>query len=133
MLTQFNKSNYVLHFKILQFYLQQGMKILKFHHGISYHQSAFFSAYIDSNSHKCQATDDELQQDYYKLKNNSLYGKTMENLCDCMNFQLVNDEVKHCHLYSHGNFVSSIYYTPDLVGVNCAAHEVHLCKLIYIG
>ena len=95
------------------------MKITKFHHGVSYNQSAFFASYIDSNSKTHQATDDELQQDHYKLKNNSLYGKTMENLHDHMNFQLVNDEAKHHKLCSHGTFISSIYYMQNLVGVNC--------------
>jgi hypothetical protein len=133
MLTQLNKKKYIVHFKILKFYLQQGMKVTDFCRGIRYHQSAFFAPYIEANSIKRQQTSDKLLQDFYKLKNNSLFGKTMENLRGRKKFQLVNNEKQHQRLCSRDTFISSIYFTPQLVGVHCAKHEVKLCKPIYIG
>ena len=45
LLTQFNKSHYVVHFKILQFYLEQGMRVSKFHRGVSYKQDNLRALY----------------------------------------------------------------------------------------
>ena len=82
---------------------------------------------------KRQAVSDEMLKDYYKLKNNSLYGKTMENIRGRRKFKLVNDANQHERLCSRDSFVSSVYFTEDLVGVNCASHEVKLNKPVYIG
>ena len=133
MLTQFNKEKYVVHFKILKFYLQQGMRISKFHRGVKYVQAAFLEPYVTYNSIARQNTNDKLLQDFYKLKNNSLYGKTMENLRNRTNFKIVNDEVQHQRLCSRDTFIDSIYFTPELVGVRTTKMEVKLNKPVYIG
>ena len=133
MLTQFNKKNYVVHFKILKLYLKLGLHITKIHRGVSFLQAAFFESYISMNSLLRQTTNDKMLQDYYKLKNNSLYGKTMENVRGRKAFKLVNSEEQHERLCSRDTFMSSTYFTPNLVGVNCSKHEVNLDKPIYIG
>ena len=131
LLTQFHKCNYVVHFKILQFYLKHGMRISKLHRGVKYVQAAFFEPYVSFNSRERQATNDKLLQDFYKLKNNSLYGKTMENLRGRRNFKLLNDEDQR--LCSRNNFIKSIMFTPNLVGVSLDKIEVKLNKPVYIG
>jgi hypothetical protein len=133
LLNQFNKTGYVVHFKILQFYLQHGMRIIKVHRGVRYQQAKIFAPFIQMNSEKRQSTDDEIMKDYYKLKNNSTYGKTMENVRGRMKFTLVNNETKHQRLCSRDTFMSSTYYTPKLVGVRCSTQEVKLNKPISIG
>ena len=67
------------------------------------------------------------------LKNNSLYGKTMENLRYRKAFALINNEEKHERLCSRPEFINSMSFTADLVGVNCASYEVLLDKPIYVG
>ena len=133
LMTCMNKSKYVVHFRILQFYLKQGMQLGMVWRGIRYRQAAFFKPYVDYNSAKRQAASDEMLKDYYKLRNNSLYGKTMENIRGRRKFKLVNDAAQHERLCSRDSFVSSVYFTQDLVGVNCASHEVKLNKPVYIG
>ena len=118
LLTQFHKCNYVVHFKILQFYLKHGMRISKLHRGVKYVQAAFFEPYVSFNSRERQATSDKMLQDFYKLKNNNLYGKTMENLRRRRNFKLLNDEVQHQKLCCRDSFLESIMFTPNLVGVS---------------
>src|SRR5208337_1398127 len=54
LLTQFHKRNYVVHFKILQFYLKHGMRISKLHRGVMYVQAAFFEPYVSFNSRERQ-------------------------------------------------------------------------------
>ena len=63
-MSQFNKCNYVVHFKILQFYLQQGMRITKYHRGARYHQAKIFAPFIEYNSKKRQSATNEILKDY---------------------------------------------------------------------
>ena len=133
LLTQFDKLGYVVHFNILQFHLQHGMRISKFHRGVRYHQAEVFTPFIQLNSQKRQSASNEIMKDYYKLKNNSTYGKTMENVRGRMKFSLANNAQKHQRLCSRDTFLSSTYYTPELVGVRCASQEVKLDKPISIG
>ena len=109
LLTQFGKCNYVVHFKILQFYLSQGMRVSKFHRGVRYHQAEIFEPFISMNSKMCQSTDDEIMKDYYKLKNNSTYGKCMENVGGRTTFALVNSPTQHQIFCSRDTFNSSTF------------------------
>ena len=106
-----------MHFKILQFYLQQGMRITKFHRGVRYHQEKIFAPFIEYNSKKRQSATNEILKDYYKPKNSSTYGKCMENVRERLGFSLVSDPIKHQRLVSRDTFMSFTYYTRNLVGV----------------
>ena len=87
-----DKSEYVVHFKLLKFYLEMGMKITRVHEVVKFTQTALFKKYIDDNSTRRQAAADEFTQDLYKLLNNSLFGKTMENVRGRKKFTLRTSE-----------------------------------------
>jgi len=80
MLTHFDKTNYTVHGKLLQYYLRKGMVLTKVHRAMTFKQSAFFEPYISYNSKRRQEAKNAFEKDFYKLKNNSLFGKTMENV-----------------------------------------------------
>ena len=73
-------SEYMVHFKLLKFYLEMRMKITRVHQMVKFTQTALFRKYIGDNSARRQAATDEFMQDLYKLLNNALFGKTMENV-----------------------------------------------------
>ena len=133
MLTHYDKTNYVVHGQLLQFYVKQGMKIRQIHRGLSFFQSAFFASYIQYNSEKRQQASNTFEKDYYKLKNNALFGKTMENVRNRMNYRLANSEQKLITLASRPEFMSSTIFNPDLVGVRLTKQRITLDKPIYIG
>ena len=80
MLTHWDKKNYIVHGKLLQFYLRHGLIISKVHRVLQFHQAAFFEPFISYNSKRRAEATNSFEKDYYKLKNNCLFGKTMENV-----------------------------------------------------
>ena len=55
------------------------MKLTKIHKIVKYKQSRIFSDYISYNSNKRQNATNDFEKDFYKLKNNCIYGKTVQN------------------------------------------------------
>lgn len=133
LLTVWDKKNYVVHARLLQFYLKQGMQLRKIHKCIAFKQSPFFSSYISFNSRMRQESSNEFEKDYYKLKNNSLYGKMVENVRRRMNFRLCNSENQVISLSSNPSFQSSTIFNENLVGIHLAKEKVILDKPVFIG
>ena len=90
MATCYDKKNYVVHFIALQFYLKMGLKIIKIHRVIKFTQEPLFRDYIDYNSKRRQEAKNDFEKDFYKQKNNSLYGKSLENMRNRQDFKLCN-------------------------------------------
>src|SRR6266566_830955 len=103
-----NKKEYVVHFKMFKFYLQMGMRVTRIHAVVKFRQASIFKNYIDKNSAKRQAAKSDFEKDLYKLLNNALFGKTMENVRNRNDFSLVNTRKKlikqtskHYYLRAH--------------------------------
>ena len=79
-LTLEDKERYVVHYKNLQFYLTQGMRLKKVHRVIEFDQEPWMEPYIRMNSEFRKQAKSDFETDFYKLMNNSVFGKTMENL-----------------------------------------------------
>ena len=86
------KTNYVLHYRNLQFYMSLGMKLTKIHKVLKFKQSERMEKYIDFNTEKRTNAANSFDFFFFKLMINSVYGKTMENLQNRINFRLVNNE-----------------------------------------
>ena len=133
MLTHFSKEKYVVHIRVLQLYVQLGLHITKIHRGVVFKQAPFFKSYIDGNSAKRQAAANDFEKDYYKLKNNSLFGKTMENIRNRMDFRLCQTEQRLTMYSSRPSFAGSIIFNENLVGVHVQKETIEMCKPLYIG
>ena len=75
-----DKKRYLIHYRMLKFYVRHGMIVEKVHEVISFKQSKWLEKYIDFNTQKRNRTKNEFEKDFYKLLNNAFYGKTMENV-----------------------------------------------------
>jgi len=85
----FDKKNYVLHFTHLQQVLRLGLRLVKVHKILRFHQDSFMRKYIDLNISLRQASKTEFGKFLFKLLNNSVYGKTIENILKRRYFRLI--------------------------------------------
>ena len=138
-----DKINYGIHYRALKFYLRQGLKLKKVHSVITFSQSAWLKEYIDFNTAKRAVAKNDFEKDFFKLMNNAVFGKTMENVRNRINMVLINNDLSRLKRYTaKPNFKrATIFDDPDtdkLTDCNvCAVHmtknEVTLHKPIMIG
>ena len=85
--TQHDKIKYAVHYRNLKLYLQLGLVVNKVHRVLTFKQSPWLQTYIDFNTrHRSLAGNS-----FFKLTNNSVLGKTQENLRSRVNVELVTD------------------------------------------
>ena len=133
LLTQWDKERYVVHGRVLQFYLRKGMLVTKIHRAISFRQTAFLEPYIRYNSERRQQAANSFEKDYYKLRNNAIFGKTLESVRRRLSFTLCNDADKLVRLASKPSYLNRYIFTEDLVGIHLARERVYLNKPVFIG
>ncbi|CAH3041931.1 unnamed protein product [Porites lobata] len=74
------RKNYVVHYGNLKQYLEMGMRITAVHRGISFCQSPWMEPYIRKNTELRKTASNSFEKDFFKLMNNSVFGKTIENI-----------------------------------------------------
>ena len=102
--TMFDKSKYVLHYKLLQFYVRLGLRIKKVHRILKFTQSKWHEPYITLNSAMRKKTTNRFEQNYYKLMNNSVYGKTIESKRRRLKVDITREAEKTAKLTSKFEF-----------------------------
>ena len=75
-----NKKKYVVHIKSLKQALNHGLTFKKVHRIIEFNQKAWLKPYIDMNTELRKLAKDDFEKDLFKLMNNAVFGKTMENI-----------------------------------------------------
>lgn len=83
-----DKYNYRLHINILKQAIEAGLILKRVHKIVSFNQSAWLKDYIMHNTNERSKTKDPNKRNFYKLMNNSVYGKTMENILNRSKFNI---------------------------------------------
>ena len=112
-----DKVKYVVHYENLKYYLLLGMKLVKIHRILSFKQSNWLKKYVDFNTKKRQESTDEFSTGLYKLLNNCIYGKSIENQRKRMNVKLINDKKVYQRCVNKPNFISSKIFDKTFVAV----------------
>ena len=89
-----DKESYVVHHKNLKLYLELGLKINKIHRGIKFREEPWMRSYIELNTDLRTKGKNDFEKDFFKLMNNSVFGKTMENIRNRVDVRLVNYQKK---------------------------------------
>ena len=74
-----DKIKYIVHYRNLQYYLKLGIKLIKIHGILSFKQKNWLKVFTDFNTGKTRLSNDEFNKNLYKLFNNCIYGKSIEN------------------------------------------------------
>ena len=128
-----NKERYVLHYRNLQLYMSLGLKLTKIHRALEFDQSPWLKPYIDFNTKKRAEAKNSFEKDFFKLMNNSVFGKTMENLRKRQDIKLVTDEEKLLKWASRPSFISCKIFNEDLVAVHKTKPTLTLNRPAYVG
>ena len=128
-----DKEKYVLHYRNLQLYLDLGLKLKKVHRVLEFDQSPWLKEYIDFNTVKRANAKNSFEKDFFKLMNNSVFGKTMENLRKRVDVRLLTDEKKLLKMTSKPTYVSSKIFNEDLVAVHKIKETLTLNRPAYVG
>ena len=128
-----NKSKYVLHYRNLKLYTSLGMKITKIYRVASFTQKPWMKKYIDFNTEKRTIAKNEFEKNFFKLLNNSVYGKAMENVRGHSLVNLVSDPTKFLKMTSRPQIKHFKIINEDAVIVERVKAVVTLNKPIYTG
>ena len=110
LMTLYDKKDYVCHYRYLKYAIEMGFKAEDFtlKEVIKFKQSEWLKPYIDMNTTlRAEAQKQKkakFEQDFYKLMNNIIYGKTNENILNHSDFRILKDEAKVMKAFSKDNF-----------------------------
>ena len=130
-----DKKNYLIHYRMLKFYVRHGMIVDKVHNIISFRQSRWLENYITFNAQKRNKAQNDFEKDFYKLLNNAFYGKTMENVRNRLKIKFIKkDDYREIIKQQSKLTFNGIHKSYD----NCDSYtfkqfEVLKDKPIYLG
>ena len=87
------------------------------HRVIQFNQSSWLKPYIDLNTKLRTLATNDFEKDFFKLMNNSVFGKTMENIRNHKDIKLVTNEEKYLKHVMKPNFKSSVCFSRNLIGM----------------
>ena len=128
-----DKKNYVIHYKNLMQCLRLGMKLKKIHRGIRFVESEWMRLYINTNTNLRAQAKNNFEKDFFKLMNNSVFGKTMENIRNRVDVKLVNTKEKFKKLVAKPNFKSRKIFNENLISVHMKKTSLTMNKPVYLG
>ena len=128
-----DKKNYVIHIQALNHVLQHGLRPDRIHQAIEFDQSPWLKTYIDFNTQLRMAATNDFEKDFFKLMNNSVFGKMMENIRKHRNIGLVTTEEKYLCTVMKPNFKSGGLFGENLMGCEMGKIKVVTNKPVYLG
>ena len=128
-----NKENYSVHILVLKHVLNHGLKLTKVRSVIEFRHESWLKTYTDLNTGLRKDAKNEFEKDFYKLMNNSVFGKTMENVRNHRDIKLVTTDERRNKLASEPNYHSTKYISKGLLVMEMRKVEIRMNKPIYLG
>ena len=128
-----DKQKYVLHRENLQLYLSLGLKLKWIHRGIKFREKPWMKSYIELNTDLRTKGKNDFEKDFFKLMNNSVFGKTMENIRNRVDVRLVENREKAQKLIAKPNLKHWVCFDENLIGIHLKRIKLVFNKPVYCG
>ena len=90
-----DKKKYLIHYRMVKFYVRHGMIVEKIHEIVSFKQSRWLEKYISFNTQKRNRGKNDFEKDFFKLLVNAAFGKFLENVRNGLELDLIKkDNIK---------------------------------------
>ena len=132
------RTDYVIHYQELQYYIKLGMVVDEVTEILSFKQTNWLAQYIDFNTKLCQKAENDFEKGFFKLMNNAVYGKTMENVRKYQDVKIMalnndKDEKKFRKKIRKPSFKYARQFSENLIGAHMGKASVVLNKPIIVG
>ena len=128
-----NKKKYVVHIKSLKQVLNHGLKLKRVHRVIKFNRKAWLEPYIDMNTELRKLAKADFENNLFKLLNNAVLGKTMENIRKHRDIKIVTRDKRRNKLVSEPNYHAMNYISEDLSITKMNKTKVKMNKPMYLG
>ena len=122
-----------MHIKVLKQALNHGLVFKKIHRVIQFNQKDWLKPYIDMNTKLRKEAKNDFEEDFFKLMNNSVFGKTVENVRKHRDIKLVTTDEKRNKLVSEPNYYTTKRFSENLLATEITKTKVKMNKPIYLG
>ena len=128
-----DNKKYVVCISALKQPLDHGLILKKVHKVLEFKQRAWMKPYIDKNTKLRSESKNDYEKDFFKLMNNSVYGKTMENVRKHRDIKFVSTDSERKKLVSEPNYHNCKQFSESLMAIEMKKTEIHMNKPVYVG
>ena len=131
-----NKTEIILDYRTLKQGLKHGLKLLKIHSAVQFNQKAWLKPYIDKNTELRKIAvkeNNKFEADMFKLMNNAIYGKSIENVLKRQDIKFILDKKRKLKYIARPEFKSETIFSDNLVAIHLNKMEIKFNKPIYLG
>ena len=128
-----DKEKYVIHISDLKQALNHGLVLKNVYRVIEFRQEAWLKPYADMNTKLRTEAKNDFEKDFFKLMNNSVFGKTMENVRNHRDIKLVTTDERRNKLVSEPNYHTTKYFSENLLAIEMRKTKIKMNKPVYLG
>ena len=118
----YDKNNCVVHIRSL----------IQVHKVIQFNQEAWLKEYIDMNTELRKQAENDFEKDFFKTVNNSIFGKTMENVRKHRDIGLITTDKRRNQLVSEPNYHMIKWFSEDFLAIEMMKSKVKMNKTVYL-
>ena len=128
-----DKKRYVVHIVTLKQALNHGLKFKKIDKVIEFEQKDWLKPYILMNNEYRHKAQNEFEKKFFKLMNNSVFGKTMENVRNHRDIKLVTTYEKLFKYANEPNMINIKCFSEEFLTIEMRKTVVKMYKPLYLG